>query len=449
MSGGFTDSHSFRFSSILGQPFFLITALSQVFTWTLTFIAQCLAEARYHSSRDSGGAKPIGTPIGIGWFAIFYQLFIVHRVLSSVGCESEYQSREAIATLVALNVVLGVLCCNSAIYSHLNIALSLYGYGWMILSILNLAWLLYFTSSDQSRLLSILNPSFQRKQLVRSSINLRQSASYSSPNLPNIASEYPGHYTGSHQITLGPNQVGDSRPSFHNEKITNDGATALLLPSHPPHPSEGYDDHDSQRMIPTSHIPPQMQLAPQYSHPNLQSQDLNSYSRPQEQANNESGQQTYPHFQNQPAQHPTSHFQPNCLDPSSNTQQMNVQQYPDASDSRDSGSYIPGPKTNYPTMPLIDRTLLSQAYRQEELRSVTNTDSLTPSSPMPSQPVEAIKKAKAMYTYKASPTDPNEISFEKGEILEIFNNNGKWWQARRTTGETGIVPSNYFQMLNQ
>jgi len=56
-------------------------------------------------------------------------------------------------------------------------------------------------------------------------------------------------------------------------------------------------------------------------------------------------------------------------------------------------------------------------------------------------------KAKALYAYTASADDPNEISFSKGEILDIVDKQGKWWQARKSDGSVGIAPSNYLQII--
>ena len=59
-------------------------------------------------------------------------------------------------------------------------------------------------------------------------------------------------------------------------------------------------------------------------------------------------------------------------------------------------------------------------------------------------------RARALYNYDANKEDPNEMSFSKGDIIEIADNKGKWWQGRlkKTDGTvvTGIAPSNYLQL---
>jgi SHO1 osmosensor len=51
------------------------------------------------------------------------------------------------------------------------------------------------------------------------------------------------------------------------------------------------------------------------------------------------------------------------------------------------------------------------------------------------------------HTDTASPDDANEISFIKGEIMEILDKSGKWWQAKKSDGRIGseylsFLPSN-------
>ncbi|SCU87129.1 LAMI_0D04852g1_1 [Lachancea mirantina] len=55
--------------------------------------------------------------------------------------------------------------------------------------------------------------------------------------------------------------------------------------------------------------------------------------------------------------------------------------------------------------------------------------------------------ARALYSYNADASDAYEISFEQGEILKVGDIEGRWWKAKRSNGDTGIIPSNYVQLI--
>ncbi|KAM5458212.1 Transmembrane osmosensor [Microsporum audouinii] len=111
--------------------------------------------------------------------------------------------------------------------------------------------------------------------------------------------------------------------------------------------------------------------------------------------------------------------------------------------------YSSAPLSGFETSPMAgyNATTASSTGIQPMVGMQTNASTVGGDTAEIGQPTEYPYRAKAIYSYEANPDDANEISFTKHEILEVSDVSGRWWQAKKSTGETGIAPSNYLILL--
>ena len=69
-----------------------------------------------------------------------------------------------------------------------------------------------------------------------------------------------------------------------------------------------------------------------------------------------------------------------------------------------------------------------------------------PKSPAPSTgEVSVVTRVRALHSFE--PTEPNELAFERGDIIKVVNQEYKDWWRGQLRGRTGIFPVNYVVRL--
>ena len=94
--------------------------------------------------------------VGVLWFAIFLQLFLILGVLHTLASDSIAMHRFQIATFGAVTIVFAVIGVNQGIFSG-SASLDAMAAGWLILAVVDILWVLYFTSEEDSLMLHIFN----------------------------------------------------------------------------------------------------------------------------------------------------------------------------------------------------------------------------------------------------------------------------------------------------
>ncbi len=118
------------------------------------------------------------------WFAIFLQLFIILGVLYTLATDSIAMHRFQISVFGAVAIVFAVQGVTAGLFIPLA-SFNAMGAGWLILTIVDILWVLYFTSEEDSLALHIFNmlgtggltpPS--RRRRTRSSMHMQAGNGY-------------------------------------------------------------------------------------------------------------------------------------------------------------------------------------------------------------------------------------------------------------------------------
>ena len=99
--------------------------------------------------------------------------------------------------------------------------------------------------------------------------------------------------------------------------------------------------------------------------------------------------------------------------------------------------YVPSTDTQPQTQPQTQ----APPYVATVESSPRSTDAV-PSSPTPSS-TEAYSVTRVRALHSFEPTEPNELAFEKGDIIKVVNREYKDWWRGQIRGRTGIFPVNY------
>jgi SHO1 osmosensor len=162
------------------------------------------------------------------WFAIFLQLFVILGVLYILATDSIAMHRLQIAVFGAIAIVFTVDGVSTGIFSGVD-SLNAMGAGWLVLSIVDIIWVLYFTSEEDSLVLHIFNmlgtggltpPSRRRRTRTQSSIHNVQGGNVYSAN-------YSSGGIGSHDFDTKPGTVGYVSPNPNALRNQNSFGTSL------------------------------------------------------------------------------------------------------------------------------------------------------------------------------------------------------------------------------
>jgi SHO1 osmosensor len=94
--------------------------------------------------------------VGTLWFAIWLQLFLIFGVVYTLASDSIAMYRFQIVAFGSVAIVFAVIGVNQSIFSGIS-SLNAIAAGWLILAMVDILWVLYFTSEEDSLSLYLFN----------------------------------------------------------------------------------------------------------------------------------------------------------------------------------------------------------------------------------------------------------------------------------------------------
>ncbi|KAJ6488435.1 hypothetical protein DFH09DRAFT_1339145 [Mycena vulgaris] len=360
------------FTPFRTQYFFSVTTILAIVVWFLTLVSQAIATAKFGNRF-----------VGALWFAILLQGFFTLGVIGAIATDSVQTSRLQLAIFGAVAVVFAVQGVDQGIFSA-SPELNLMAAGYLIIALIDILWVLYFTSEEDSLALHIfsrlgtggLTPPARRRRTRGQSV---ASAAMASNNTIKGRTDY----------SLG---TGVGSEDLNHEMKRGSVARSGLVRS-----GTGGRSITSRKSLVGS---------------------------------------TYGGATSESEQVPAVEVVPPMPAP--------VRPMP-----------LPMPPQIAPPAVPVPGAGSRPASRELEAASASSgagADEGTAATPsgepdVTAEDAEPPLRARALHAYHGSPEDSTELSFAKGEILEIEDQEGKWWQAKKADGTLGIVPSNYLVMI--
>ena len=83
--------------------------------------------------------------------------------------------------------------------------------------------------------------------------------------------------------------------------------------------------------------------------------------------------------------------------------------------------------------------------------SLSLTSSSSPPPPPTPAPPPSFRTFQALALFDNDAEDVDELSFKKGDIVTVLGkeDGGEWWEAQNEKYKKGVVPANFFKVLQK